>query len=162
MPKNWFPRTIPCTGNCVRGCAGRAFLFGGLPLDDCPSMMYQFWYGVRMKKIPAFFYSTASGRQPVRDFLKDLGKPDSGIIGADIKTVEIGWPVGMPLCKHLDGGIWEVRSNISGGRIARILFFIHQERMCLLHGFVKKTQKTPKDDLELAKKRMAELLRGDV
>ena len=115
-----------------------------------------------MKKIPAYFYATASGREPVRDFLKELGKPDSGTIGCDIKTVEMGWPVGMPVCRHIDGGIWEVRSDISMGRIARVLFFIHQEQMCLLHGFVKKTQKTPKDDLALAQKRMAEVLRGDV
>lgn len=113
-----------------------------------------------MKKLPAFFYRLDSGKEPVREFLLDLGKPDSTIIGSDIKTVEMGWPVGMPVCKPLGSGLWEVRSDISGGRIARIIFCIHEERMGLLHGFVKKTQRTPKPDLDLAKARMADLKRG--
>lgn len=113
-----------------------------------------------MKKLPAFFYRLDSGKEPVREFLLDLGKPDSATIGSDIKTVEMGWPVGMPVCKPLGSGLWEVRSDISGGRIARIIFCIHEERMGLLHGFVKKTQRTPKPDLDLAKTRMADLKRG--
>lgn len=115
-----------------------------------------------MKKIPVFFYTTASGKEPVRDFLKNLGKPDSSMIGYDIKTVELGWPMGMPLCKALEEGIWEVRSTIPDKRIARTLFFIYQGKMCLLHAFIKKTQKTPKDDVELAKKRKAEIIRGEL
>lgn len=113
-----------------------------------------------MKKNPVFFYATASGREPVREFLKDLGKPDSVSIGTDIKTVEFGWPVGMPLCRHLGDGIHEVRSAISNDRIARVLFFIHEGKICLLHGFIKKTSKTPYDDMALAKKRKNEIVRG--
>jgi hypothetical protein len=81
-----------------------------------------------MKKLPAFFYQLESGREPVREFLLDLGKPNSTTIGNDIKTVEMGWPVGMPTCKNMGGGLWEVRSNISAGRIARVLFCIYKEK----------------------------------
>lgn len=115
-----------------------------------------------MKKIPAFFFKTASGREPVREFLKELGKPASSTVGDDIKTVEIGWPVGMPLCKHLEDGLWEVRSTITNDRIVRILFFIHEQRMCLVHGFIKKSQKTPKSELDLAKQRKILVLKGDI
>jgi phage-related protein len=78
---------------------------------------------------------------------------DKKIVGTDIKTVEFGWPVGMPTCRPLGDGIWEVRSNLSGGRIARILFCITDGFMILLHSFIKKSQKTPKPDLEIAKMR---------
>ena len=113
-----------------------------------------------MKKLPVHFYQLDSGREPVREFLLDLGRPDSRIIGEDIKTVEQGWPIGMPVCKPLGQGLWEIRSNISHGRIARIIFCIHNEKICLLHGFVKKTQQTASLDMELAKKRQADL-RGE-
>ncbi|MDR2712492.1 MAG: type II toxin-antitoxin system RelE/ParE family toxin, partial [Clostridiales bacterium] len=113
-----------------------------------------------MKKLPAFFYRLDSGREPVREFLLDLGKTDSTIIGNDIKTVERGWPVGMPVCKPLVSGLWQVRSNLSDNRIARIIFCIHQGKMYLLHGFIKKTIETPKADMDLAKDRMRILKRG--
>ena len=112
-----------------------------------------------MKKLPVYFCQLESGREPVREFLLQLGKPDSTIIGNDIKTVEMGWPVGMPVCRPLGDGLWEVRSDISQGRIARIIFCVHNGKMCLLHGFVKKTPQTPKQELDLAKKRMTELTR---
>ena len=114
-----------------------------------------------MKKLPAFFYRLDSGREPVREFLLELGRPDSTTIGCDIKTVELGWPMGMPVCKPLGSGLWEIRSNISSGRIARAIFCIHQNRMYLLHGFVKKTLETPKPDMDLAKARMKDLKRGE-
>jgi phage-related protein len=109
--------------------------------------------------IPAHFYATASGSEPVRDWLKQMDRDDRRVIGADISTVEFGWPIGMPTCRPLGDGLWEVRSSLSRGRIARVIFVIHGERMVLLHGFIKTTQKTPKADLDLARKRKKELNR---
>jgi len=103
------------------------------------------------KRIPAIFYCTESGGEPVRNWLKGLSPEDRKHIGEDIKTVEFGWPIGMPVCKPLGHGIYEVRSNLAQNRIARVFFYIDKNgRMVLLHGFIKKTQKTPDDDLDLA------------
>jgi phage-related protein len=110
-----------------------------------------------VKRLPADFYALASGRQPVREWLKKLDVEDRKLIGEDIKDVEFSWPIGMPLCRSLGAGLWEVRSQLSGGRIARIIFCVHQGRMVLLHGFMKKTQKTPPREIELAAKRMKEI-----
>ncbi|RCK41926.1 hypothetical protein TH25_23300 [Thalassospira profundimaris] len=110
-----------------------------------------------MKKIRAVFYKTTGGIEPVREFLKEHSAPDKRIVGADIATVEFGWPIGMPTCKPLGEGLWEVRSNISDGRIVRIIFCIINGQMILLHGFIKKDRKTPKVDLDLAKHRKKEL-----
>jgi phage-related protein len=111
-----------------------------------------------VKRLPAVFYELPSGRPPVREWLKGLDRSDRKIIGEDIKDVEFAWPIGMPLCRALGRGLWEVRSQITGGRIARVLFCVTKGRMVLLHGFVKKTQKTPASDLELAWKRMREVI----
>lgn len=110
------------------------------------------------KTLPAIFYQSSSGKEPVREWLKKLDKEDRAVIGEDIKTVEFGWPVGMPVCRPMTGrkGLWEVRSNLAGGKIARILFFTYNKKMILLHGFVKKTQKTSDSDLDLAMKRKKE------
>jgi len=97
------------------------------------------------------------GAEPVRDWLKELSPEDRRIIGFDIATAEFGWPVGMPLCRSLGKGLWEIRSTITGGRIARTFFCVNGGEMVLLHGFVKKTQKTPQSDLELARKRQREM-----
>jgi phage-related protein len=94
------------------------------------------------------------GREPVREWLKGQPAEDRKIIGEDIKDVEFAWPIGMPLVRALGQGLWEVRSSLTQGRIARILFCISGERMVLLHGFIKKTQKTPQQDIELALTRM--------
>ena len=104
------------------------------------------------KRIPAIFYKTASGGEPVREWLKGLPLPeDRKRIGEDIKTVEFGWPIGMPVCKGL-GGVYEVRTRLRQNRIARVLFYVDKRsRMVLLHGFIKKTQKTAAEDLELAR-----------
>lgn len=107
-----------------------------------------------MKRLPAVFYRTAGGREPVRDWLMDLTREDRRSVGEDIKDVEFSWPIGMPLCRSLGAGLWEVRSDLAGGRIARILFCVDAGRMVLLHGFMKKTQKTPQADIETAQKRM--------
>jgi phage-related protein len=115
----------------------------------------------KRKKIPALFYRTAAGREPVREWLKALLIADRRILGTDIATVEFGWPVGMPVCRPITGrpGLFEVRSTLTSNRIARVLFCIHGKRMVLLHGFIKKTEQTPDTDLDLAMKRKKEIQR---
>jgi len=103
-----------------------------------------------VKRLPAAFYQLPSGREPVREWLKAQSEVDRKIIGEDIKFVEFGWPIGMPSCRALGSGLWEVRSQLTQGRISRVLFCIHEGRMVLLHAFIKKTQKTPDADLNLA------------
>jgi phage-related protein len=110
-----------------------------------------------MKRLPAFFYALPSGRERVREWLKGLPAYDRKIVGEDIKDVEFAWPIGMPLCRSLGKGLWEVRSTLTQGRIARVLFSQYEGKMILLHAFIKKTQKTPAADLELALKRMKEI-----
>lgn len=105
------------------------------------------------------FYRTASGREPVRDWLRGLDRESRRVIGHDIKTVQYGWPIGMPLVRNLGDGLWEVRSRLRDG-IARVIFFAEQDVMALVHAFVKKSQKTPKEDLALARRRAAELRGG--
>jgi phage-related protein len=83
-----------------------------------------------------------------------LDPDDRKIIGEDVKDVEFSWPIGMPLVRSLGNPLWEVRSDITHGRIARIIFCVVEDQMVLLHGFIKKTQKTPKSDINLAWKRM--------
>lgn len=112
---------------------------------------------MELKRLSAAFYQSASGNEPVRDWLLALDPESRRIVGRDIATAEFGWPLGMPLCRHLGHGLWEVRSNLAGGRIARVVFVVHAARMVLLHGFVKKTRKTPKPDLELARQRAKEI-----
>lgn len=110
-----------------------------------------------MKRLPAAFYRLSSGREPVREWLKGLDAEDRKVIGEDIKDVEFSWPIGMPLVRPLGRALWEVRSDITDGRIARVVFCILDGRMVLLHGFIKKTQKTPVADIELALRRRKEL-----
>ena len=112
------------------------------------------------KKIfQAVFYTSLTGKEPVRDWLLELEKADRKTIGEDIATLEFSWPIGKPKCSSMKGtgGLYEVRSNISDGRIARVLFVLIENQMVLLHGFIKKTQKTPSKDLNLAIKRMKEV-----
>lgn len=116
-----------------------------------------------MKRISAFFFATESGAEPVREWLVDLGNPDKRTIGEDIKAVEFGWPRDYrppSLVKSLDGPICEVRSSISDKRIARVLFAVIGSEMILLHGFIKKSQKTPRQDLDLAKVRLKQYQRS--
>ena len=105
------------------------------------------------KRIPAIFFRTEGGGEPVRDWLKTgLSAEDRRRIGHDIMTVEYGWPVGMPTCRPLEDGVYEVRTNLSQNRIGRVLFYIDKlGRMVLLHGFIKKTRRTPAGDLSLAR-----------
>ena len=111
----------------------------------------------RVIEIPVVFYRSPASVEPVRDWLRGLPEGDKRTIGADLALVQVGWPVGMPLCRPLSGGLWEVRSDLPSRRIARLLFFVHENRIGVVHGFIKKTQKTPPDDLELARKRMQEM-----
>lgn len=104
------------------------------------------------------FFRTDAGTEPVREWLKDLPAIDRKIIGEDIKTVQFGGPLGMPLVGHLGGEIWEVRIRL-GNRIARVLFAVDGQTMVLLHGFIKKQQKTPGPELDLAKDRLKQLKR---
>ena len=104
------------------------------------------------------FFRSDSGNEPVREWLKSLPATDRRIMGEDIKTVQFGWPLGMPLVRHLDGGIWEIRVKLEN-RIARILFSLEGSTMVIFHGFIKKQQTTPKQDLDLAKERLRILKR---
>lgn len=89
----------------------------------------------------------------MREWLKSLDAEDRRIIGEDIKDVEFSWPIGMPLVRSLGRELWEVRSSLPQGRIARVIFCLEKDWMVLLHGFMKKTQKTPKQEIDLALKR---------
>ena len=113
-----------------------------------------------MKTITVRFYKSESGNEPVREWLKALSKEDKTIIGEDIKTVEFGWPLGMPLVRKLDKALWEVRSYITNREIARVFFTVTSDIMVLLHGFKKKTQKTPDNELKIAKERRDKVLNG--
>jgi phage-related protein len=112
----------------------------------------------RTKKLVARFFETAGGRKPVREWLLALDAEDRRSIGYDIQTVEFGWPVGMPTCRALGAGLWEVRSELKDGKIGRVVFCIANGELVLLHGFIKKTQKTPSQDIELARKRQKEMM----
>ena len=102
------------------------------------------------KRIQARFYQAASGDEPVREWLHNLSLEDSKIVGRDIAIVEYGWPIGMPTCRPMGQGLWEVRSNLTQGRIAHVLFCLNDGHLILLHGFIKKTQKTPESELAIA------------
>jgi phage-related protein len=111
----------------------------------------------RLTEIPVVFYRASGGAEPVLEWLRSLPAEDRRAIGTDLMTVQWGWPIGMPLCRPLGGGLWEVRSRLPSRRIARLLFFLHEGRIGVVHGFIKKTQKTPPDDLDLARRRMKEM-----
>jgi phage-related protein len=104
--------------------------------------------------MPVVFYRTPAGTEVVRNWLRALDDGDRHAIGQDLMRVQFRWPVGMPLCRPMGGGLWELRSDLSGNRIARVLMSIQDGK--ILHGFIKKTRKTPDDDLALAHKRKRE------
>jgi phage-related protein len=106
------------------------------------------------------FFRTENGREPVREWLLELDKEDRKVIGEDVKLVQFRWPLGMPLVRKLETDLWEVRSHLTSGRIARLCFTVWAGEMALLHGFVKKSQKTPQQDLELARHRKNLWLNG--
>lgn len=108
-------------------------------------------------KLIAVFYSTRSGNEPVRNWLKDLSKEDRRAIGEDIAYVQYKWPIGKPRVDHLRGAIWEVRTSLKQN-IARTLFAVDGNNMILLHAFIKKTQQTPASEIALAENRFKEYL----
>jgi phage-related protein len=110
----------------------------------------------RPHKTPLVFYRTETGKEIVRDWLRELGQVDRNVVGHDLMRVQFRWPVGMPLCRPLGDGLWEVRSDLASNRIARVLFCFVEGRLLALRGFIKKTQKTPDAEMELARKRMSE------
>ncbi len=109
-----------------------------------------------LKRLPAIFYRTDAGNEPVREWLKGLKPEDRKVIGDDIPDLEFSWPIGLPLCRSLSGHkrLWEIRSNLTDRRIARVLFCIADGRLVLLHGFIKKARKTPEREIAVAVKRM--------
>ena len=105
------------------------------------------------------FYRSESGNEPVREWLKGLPRDDRRHIGEDIKTAQIGWPLGMPLIRKIDKDLWEVRTTLESG-IARVFFTVDEACMVLLHGFIKKSQKTPQNELKTALTRLGNYKRG--
>jgi phage-related protein len=111
------------------------------------------------RPLKVVFFKTETGNEPVREWLKALSKEDCKAIGTDILTVQYAWPVGKPLVDNLGDGLWEIRSRLSN-RIARTLFAVVEQEIVLLHGFIKKQQKTPPAELDLAKKRKRQYLQN--
>jgi len=111
----------------------------------------------RLKPVPLVFWRAESGREPVREFLQALPRDDQRVIGRDIAKVQFGWPIGLPLCRPLAGGLWEVRSSLPSRREARVLFGFAGETMVAVHAFIKKSQATPQRELALARQRVKEL-----
>src|SRR3954469_9268113 len=108
------------------------------------------------RKIPVVFYRTRGGAELVRDWLRALDDRDRSAIGLDLMRVQFRWPVGMPLCRPMGDGLWEVRTNLPSGRIARVLFCGLEGYIVVLHGFIKKSRQTPIDELALARRRKKE------
>jgi phage-related protein len=109
------------------------------------------------RKIALVFYRSELEAEPVKDWLKALPTAERQVIGQDLMRVQWRWPVGMPLCRPMRQGLWEVRSNLPGNRIARVFFCAHADTLVAVHGLIKKTSKTPPEDLKLARKRMKQV-----
>lgn len=109
-----------------------------------------------LPRLSVRFFREGTGSEPVRDWLKSLPAEERRDIGTDIKTVQFGWPLGMPVVDHVERDIWEVRTRLAT-RLARVLFVLEGDEMVLLHGFIKKERTTPKPDLELARQRLKKL-----
>ena len=109
------------------------------------------------RKIELVFFRNEFGSEPVRDWLREIGEADRRTIGKDLLRAQWRWPVGMPLCRPMGKGLWEVRTDLQGNRTARVLICFYRGKLVALHGFIKKTRATPEGDLELARKRKKEL-----
>jgi phage-related protein len=113
--------------------------------------------GPERRRLPVVFYTADTGSEPVREWLKALDPEDRKTVGTDLLRVQEQWPIGMQVCRSLGKGLWEVRTNLSSNRTAGVLFFVGESRVGALHAFIKKTRKTPKDDIDLALKRMKDM-----
>lgn len=113
----------------------------------------------RPSKIPLVFFRSDSGSEPVRDWLRDLPQIERQAVGRDLLKAQWRWPVGMPLCRPLGLGLWEIRTELPTGRIARVLICVYSNRLVALHGFIKKTRTTPDAEMSIARKRQKELER---
>jgi|HubBroStandDraft_4_1064222.scaffolds.fasta_scaffold212861_2 phage-related protein len=109
------------------------------------------------RKTELVFFRNDAGGEPVREWLKGLDEPERRAVGTDLLRAQWRWPIGMPLCRPMGQGLWEVRTDLPGNRTARVLICFYDDRLVALHGFIKKTRATPKDDLALARKRRKEL-----
>ena len=109
------------------------------------------------RRTPLIFFRTAGGSEPVREWLKGLQQEDRKEVGLDLMRAQWRWPVGIPLCKPLGQGLWEIRTNLSSNRISRVFFGMDDGSLVTLHAFIKKTQKTPDSELAIARKRLKEL-----
>jgi phage-related protein len=114
-------------------------------------------YPCRHKKIPLAFFRTLAGSEPVREWLRELPAEERQLIGTDLLRAQWRWPVGMPLCRPIGNGLWEIRTDLPTKRTARISLCLYNESLVALHGFIKKTRAMPDDDLALAQKRKKEL-----
>lgn len=108
----------------------------------------------RLDPIPLRFWKTVSGRELVREWLNELPDGDRRTIGRDISKVQFGWPIGLPLCRALGGGLWEIRSSLPSRREARVLIAFHDGMLIAVHAFIKKGRKTPPEELTLARQRL--------
>ena len=113
--------------------------------------------GPSPRKIPLVFFRNLAGSEPVREWLQQLPREERQAIGKDLLRAQWRWPVGMPLCRAMGGGLWEIRTDLPTKRTARVLLCLHQEHLVALHGFIKKTRTTPDDELAVARKRKKEL-----
>jgi phage-related protein len=111
-----------------------------------------------LKPIPLRFWRSETGREPVREWLNKLPRDDQKIVGRDMAKVQFGWPVGLPLCRPMGSGLWEVRSSLPSRREARVLFGFHGGILVALHAFIKKVQKTPPEEMTIARERMKQVL----
>lgn len=129
----------------------------GSSLNDALYMVHQqFLGGGLMLKV--VFFRNARGRVPVLEWLRELSPDDRKTIGTDLLRVQENWPIGMPICRSLGKGLWEVRTPLAGNRTARLVFGLAGSEIFVLHAFFKTTQKTPAADISLARSRMKEVL----
>ena len=112
-------------------------------------------------QIPLLFYGSSAGKEPVRNWLKAMERDDRLAAGQDLQRAQYRWPIGMPLCRAIGNGLWEIRTNLPGGMAARVFICFHGGRLVALHDFIKKTRKTPDDELRIARRRQKEIEDGE-
>jgi phage-related protein len=111
------------------------------------------------QKIPLIFFRSGKGTEPVREWLRELPEAERQAVGKDLLRAQWRWPVGMPLCRPMGNGLWEIRTDLPTKRTARVMLCLYREHLVALHGFIKKTRATPDEDLAVARKRQKELTR---